>query len=63
MKKELVLDNCLHCGKPMDHNIKHIMAYKNRQPIYSNFCKNCIKAHWLEFKKNHLEMWRVLNEK
>lgn len=54
---------CDACKKPIDHEARHITAYHNSKPVYSSFCKACIKEYWLRFKEQNPNLWSALNEK
>lgn len=53
---------CAICKNPLDNTVKHIIAYVDGKEIYSKFCKDCIKRHWMNFKNDRPEIFNILNK-
>lgn len=53
---------CNGCKNPMDHSIKHIIAYVNGKEIYSKYCTVCTKQHWIDFRDTNHELFKSLTK-
>lgn len=44
------LDNCKGCDRKMDHDVLFIAYYYNGKPLYSQWCKTCMRNHYKKMK-------------
>lgn len=44
--QEYLDGDCGMCSMPVEKGLKHVHGhYENGEPMYSNFCKECVKKH------------------